>query len=74
MPPNRINLITMERVRIVCMSNGMSAVWTRDDKCVRGFSYFGLDIRLPLENLQEDFWNGLTSPSSYTDDVEIYYI
>lgn len=56
------------------MSNGMSAVWTRDDKCVRGFSYFGLDIRLPLENLQEDFWNGLTSPSSYTDDVEIYYI
>lgn len=59
----------MERVRVVNTDNGFSAVWTFDGHEVRGFSYFGLDIRLPKE-----FWKDLLNPSTYEANVEFYHI
>lgn len=59
----------MERVRIVNTDNGFSVVWTFDGQEVRGFSYYGLDIRLPKE-----FWDDLSNPSTYEANVEIYNI
>lgn len=59
----------MERVRVVNTDNGFSVVWTFDGQEVRGFSYLGLNIRLP-----ESFWKDLSNPSTYEANVEIYHI
>lgn len=59
----------MERVRVVNIDNGFSVVWAFDGQEVRGFSYHGLNIRLP-----KSFWKDLSNPLTYEANVEIYYI